>query len=164
MPAKYLEKNSIAATLPKTYWPQMAIVNTIQPETGVDIETLRKIGEASVTTPETFSVHKRLERQWKADRLNRLGLEASKKQKQIDWATGETLGFGSLLLEGQNVRLSGQDSERGTFSHRHSVLHDQDSDDTYVPLNNIESGAAQGRLSPHSSHLSEFAVMGYEYG
>src|SRR6478736_2309705 len=80
----------------------------------------------------------------------------------IDWATGEALAFGSLVLEGHPVRLSGQDSERGTFSQRHSVLIDQETEARYTPLNNIKDG--QARYEVINSMLSEEAVLGFEYG
>ena len=80
----------------------------------------------------------------------------------IDWATGEALAFGSLLKEGHPVRLSGQDCERGTFSQRHSVLFDQETEERYTPLNDL--GAPQGRYEVLNSMLSEEAVLGFEYG
>ena len=84
----------------------------------------------------------------------------------IDWAMGEALSFGSLLKEGYGVRLSGQDCGRGTFSHRHSVLVDQDTEQRYVPLNNIAKimGGEQKNYEVIDSSLSEFAILGYEYG
>eukprot|EP01138_Halocafeteria_seosinensis_P011671 gb/GECG01011927.1/.p1 GENE.gb/GECG01011927.1/~~gb/GECG01011927.1/.p1 ORF type:complete len:1065 (+),score=115.64 gb/GECG01011927.1/:1-3195(+) len=165
LPLAYLSDKSKAITLPKAYSSNLALVGEEQPSTGVDLEILKDVGRASVTTPEGFQLHQRLERQWKADRLNRLQLGGSeKKRKDIDWATGEILAFGSLLTEGRHVRLSGQDSERGTFSQRHAVLHDQEHSTAYVPLNHVRKDGEQGKLHAHSSHLSEFAVMGYEYG
>ena len=83
--------------------------------------------------------------------------------KNIDWGTAEALAFGSLLLEGKHVRLSGQDVERGTFSHRHSVLHDQKTNDIYVPLNNIAPGK-QAHFTVVNSNLSEYGVLGFELG
>jgi 2-oxoglutarate dehydrogenase E1 component len=82
--------------------------------------------------------------------------------KGIDWATGEALAFGSLLTEGFPVRLVGQDSTRGTFSHRHSALINQDNEDRYYPLNNIRNG--QAHFEAIDSMLSEYAVLGFEYG
>jgi 2-oxoglutarate dehydrogenase complex dehydrogenase (E1) component-like enzyme len=84
------------------------------------------------------------------------------QEDSVDWATGEALAFGSLLLEGTTVRLSGQDSRRGTFSQRHSVLIDQESGEPYTPLANLSDD--QGRFVVFDSLLSEFAVMGFEYG
>ena len=84
------------------------------------------------------------------------------KEGRVDWATAEAMAVGSLLREGYNVRLSGQDVQRGTFSQRHFVFHDQQSGATACPLNSWT--AATGRLDVHNSHLSEFAVVGFEYG
>ena len=80
----------------------------------------------------------------------------------IDWATGEALAFGSLLIEGNRVRLSGEDVQRGTFSQRHAVLIDQHNQNEYVPLNNIEPG--QAKIEIYNSLLSEAGVLGFEYG
>lgn len=82
--------------------------------------------------------------------------------KGIDWSTGEALALGSLALEGYHVRVTGEDVERGTFSQRHAVLHDQDSGATYVPLKHI--GASQGDFVISNSPLSEYGALGYEYG
>jgi 2-oxoglutarate dehydrogenase E1 component len=84
------------------------------------------------------------------------------KQDKIDWSTAETLAFGTLLTEGFSVRLSGQDSGRGTFSQRHAVLRNQDNHERYIPLNNIQSG--QKNFEIIDSLLSEFAVLGFEFG
>ena len=80
----------------------------------------------------------------------------------IDWATGEALAFGSLLLDGNRVRLSGEDCQRGTFSQRHAVLIDQTNQNEYVPLNNI--GREQAKIEIYNSLLSEAGVLGFEYG
>ena len=80
----------------------------------------------------------------------------------IDWSTAEALAFGAILLDGNPVRLSGQDSERGTFSQRHSVLYDQRDETRYIPLNNLS--AAQAGFEVINSMLSEEAVLGFEYG
>jgi 2-oxoglutarate dehydrogenase E1 component len=80
----------------------------------------------------------------------------------IDWPTAEGLAFGSLLLEGKHVRLSGQDVERGTFSQRHAVLHDQVNEKQYIPLNDLRPG--QAKFTVCNSSLSEFGVLGFEYG
>ncbi len=124
--------------------------------TGVDIAKLTEIGQRITAVPETFHLHKTIGR----------FLENRRKMIEtgegIDWATGEALAFGSLLDEGRAVRLSGQDSERGTFSQRHSVLIDQDTEARYVPLNNIRDGQANYEVI--NSMLSEVAVLGFEYG
>src|SRR5207237_3940459 len=83
-------------------------------------------------------------------------------RNDIDWATGEALAFCSLMLEGHPVRLSGQDSERGTFSQRHSVLVDQETEDRYIPYNHLRE--RQARFDVVNSMLSEEAALGFEYG
>ncbi len=124
--------------------------------TGVDIAKLTEIGQRITTVPDSFHLHKTIGR----------FLDNRRKMIEtgegIDWATGEALAFGSLLDEGRAVRLSGQDSERGTFSQRHSVLIDQDTEARYVPLNNIRDGQANYEVI--NSMLSEVAVLGFEYG
>jgi 2-oxoglutarate dehydrogenase E1 component len=125
-------------------------------KTGVEIATLKQIGQKITAIPPNFHLHRT---------LNRL-LEQRRKSIEtgagIDWATAEALAFCSLLLEGHRVRLSGQDSERGTFSQRHSVLIDQETEQRYTPFNNL--GEHQARFEVINSMLSEEAVLGFEYG
>ena len=125
--------------------------------TGVDLEELREIGLKASTPPQGFHVHPRLAQVYK------LREKTIQEGKHIDWGTAEALAFGSLLLENKHVRLSGQDVERGTFSHRHAVLHDQKSNERYVPLNNIRPDA-QAHFTVTNSHLSEYGVLGFELG
>ncbi len=125
-------------------------------QTGVDIDKLREIGRKISVTPPAFNVHRTIQR-FLDGRARMIETGAG-----IDWAMGEALAFGSLVDEGSRVRLSGQDSERGTFSQRHSVLIDQESEARYVPLNNIRDG--QARFEVINSMLSEEAVLGFEYG
>jgi 2-oxoglutarate dehydrogenase E1 component len=124
--------------------------------TGVAIETLREIGEKITTVPKGFHVHRTIQRF--LDNRRR----AIESGTGLDWATGEALAFVSLLLDGRRVRLSGQDSERGTFSQRHSVLVDQENEDRYLPINHVREG--QARFEVVNSMLSEEAVLGFEYG
>ncbi|MEJ2432486.1 MAG: 2-oxoglutarate dehydrogenase subunit E1 [Pseudolabrys sp.] len=124
--------------------------------TGVDAAVLRDIGEKITKLPEGFNVHRTI-RRFLDNRA-----KAIESGQGIDWATAEALAFGSLLKEGHPVRLSGQDSERGTFSQRHSVLFDQQTEDRYTPLN--ELGDGQARYEVLNSMLSEEAVLGFEYG
>ena len=85
--------------------------------------------------------------------------------KGIDWGTAEALAFASLINEGHHVRISGQDVERGTFSHRHAHVHYQDKDGVYIPINNVAMGGDKVRkFIASNSHLSEYAVLGFEYG
>ena len=124
--------------------------------TSISSKSFDKIGKALTKKPKNFQLHKTVERQLigKAEIL--------KAGEALDWATGEALAFGSLLLEGFPVRLSGQDSARGTFSQRHSVLIDQETEERRYPLNHIDKN--QKHYEVIDSMLSEYAVLGFEYG
>ncbi|KAF9082112.1 2-oxoglutarate dehydrogenase E1 component, partial [Mortierella sp. AM989] len=124
--------------------------------TGAAIETLKHIGNTISSYPPGFNIHPNLARIMKA-RAKTIETGAN-----IDWATAEGLAFGTLLSESKHVRLAGQDVERGTFSHRHAVLHDQESDSLYVPLKHL--GHGQAAFSVQNSSLSEYGVLGFEYG
>jgi 2-oxoglutarate dehydrogenase E1 component len=124
--------------------------------TAIAPETLAEIGAALTRVPEGFDVHKTVARQLEAKR------EMFARGTGFDWATAEALAYGSLLLEGKPVRLSGQDCTRGTFSQRHSAFIDQSTEERFYPLNNIRSG--QARYEVIDSMLSEYAVLGFEYG
>lgn len=127
-----------------------------EPPTGVDKKLLLEVGKGICKYPKTFNVNKKLERIIDARRST---IEAG---SNIDWATAEALAYGTLLKEGYRVRLSGQDSGRGTFSQRHSVLTDQESGKRYTPLNHL--GGQQGTYEVIDSSLSELAILGFEYG
>jgi 2-oxoglutarate dehydrogenase E1 component len=127
----------------------------IQADTRVDIDVLLEIGRKINTLPQGFKVYSKIERLLES-RLNML------EQDAIDWGLAEQLAFATLLNEGSNVRLCGQDVERGTFSHRHTVLSIEDSNEKYLPLNHIRKG--QARFEVYNSLLSEYAVLGFEYG
>ncbi|MDP5362172.1 MAG: thiamine pyrophosphate-dependent enzyme, partial [Paracoccaceae bacterium] len=124
--------------------------------TAIEDATFNAIGEALSKAPENFALHKTVAR------LLESKAQMFETGEGIDWATGEALAFGSLLTEGYPVRLSGQDCTRGTFSHRHSGLINQDNEDRYYPLNHIREGQAQYEVI--DSMLSEYAVLGFEYG
>jgi 2-oxoglutarate dehydrogenase E1 component len=124
--------------------------------TGVALAQLKEIGEKITTLPAGFKLHRTLNR---FIEHRRKSIETG---ANIDWATGEALAFCSLLLEDHRVRLSGQDSERGTFSQRHSVLVDQDTEQRFTPFNHLRDG--QTRFEVINSMLSEEAVLGFEYG
>lgn len=125
--------------------------------TALEAETLKEIGTKASSAPkENFEVHRNLKR------ILNNRLKSLEKGEGIDWATGESLAFGLLVKEGYHVRVSGQDVERGTFSQRHAVLHDQNLDDTYTPLQHILEDQADFTIS--NSSLSEYGVMGFEYG
>ncbi|KDB02197.1 MFS transporter [Defluviimonas sp. 20V17] len=125
-------------------------------QTAISPDTLAEVGEALVRVPEGFNLHKT---------VGRL-LEAKRKMFEtgqgFDWATAEAIAFGSLTTEGFPVRLSGQDCTRGTFSQRHSAFFDQQTEGRYYPLNHIREG--QARFEVIDSMLSEYAVLGFEYG
>ncbi|HHI71556.1 MAG TPA: 2-oxoglutarate dehydrogenase E1 component [Rhodobacteraceae bacterium] len=125
-------------------------------DTAVSDKTFDEIGKALTTAPDGFAIHKTVARM--LDTKRKMLTSGS----GIDWATGEALAFGSLLLEGFPVRLAGQDSTRGTFSHRHSAFISQDSEERYFPLNHIRKG--QAHFEVIDSMLSEYAVLGFEYG
>jgi 2-oxoglutarate dehydrogenase E1 component len=122
--------------------------------TAIDEQTLKAIGGTLTTVPDDLQVHKTLARILDAKR------EMFASGNGFDWATAEALAFGSLVSEGFNVRLSGQDSGRGTFSHRHAVWVDQAAATKYIPLAKVDGGRFEVRDSP----LSEFGVLGFEYG
>ncbi len=125
-------------------------------KTGVKPDLLKKVGRALIKFPEKFQVHKTVKRL--LDRKD----AAIETGKDIDWGTGEALAFGTLLMDGYAIRLSGQDSQRGTFSQRHSVLIDQATEKRYTPLNHIAD--KQAFYEVVDSSLSEYGVLGFEYG
>lgn len=124
--------------------------------TGVDIAVLKDIGRKITKVPDGFRAHRTILR-FLDNRAKAIDSGVG-----LDWATGEALAFCSLLEEGHHVRLSGQDSERGTFSQRHSVLIDQENESRYTPFNHL--GVDQGHYEVINSLLSEEAVLGFEYG
>lgn len=124
--------------------------------TAVEEKLLRDIGLTMTSIPENHHIHRKLVRIIGQRRKN---IEAG---ESIDWATAEHLAFGSLLLEGHQVRLSGQDCGRGTFSQRHAVLYDQETEERYIPLTNLKDG--QAHFEVVDSFLSEEGVLGFEYG
>ncbi|RDD62208.1 2-oxoglutarate dehydrogenase E1 component [Ferruginivarius sediminum] len=125
-------------------------------DTGVDTDTLKKVGRALAHVPDDVNVHRKIKR------LLDTKAKMIESGEGIDWATAEALAFGTLAVEGHPVRLSGQDSGRGTFSQRHAVLVDQNTERRYVPLNNIDP--EQASFEVVDSPLSEAGVVGFEYG
>ncbi|MEU7162298.1 multifunctional oxoglutarate decarboxylase/oxoglutarate dehydrogenase thiamine pyrophosphate-binding subunit/dihydrolipoyllysine-residue succinyltransferase subunit [Streptomyces chrestomyceticus] len=124
-------------------------------DTAISQEVVKRIAESQVNIPERVTVHPRL--------LPQLQRRAAQVEDDtIDWGTGETLAFGSLLMEGTPVRLSGQDSRRGTFGQRHAVLVDRETGEDYTPL--LYLSEDQARFNVYDSLLSEYAAMGFEYG
>jgi len=122
--------------------------------TGIELKLFESLGRTLTTVPEDLTIHKTLARVIDAKR------ESFAQGAGFDWATGEALAFGSLLSEGYAVRLSGQDSGRGTFSQRHAVWVDQNDERKYVPLSTVPHGF----FEVHDSPLSEYGVLGFEYG
>ena len=125
-------------------------------ETAVPAQRLRELGEELLRVPEGFTVHPKLVKQLERRR------EALGEEGHVDWAHAEALAFGSLLTEGTPIRLTGQDTERGTFSQRHMVLHDAKTGQTVCPIQSLPDALAP--LELHNSPLSELACMGFEYG
>ena len=125
-------------------------------DTSCDIKTLEKVGSAITKLPEDKSFIRKIQRL--TSERHKMFFET----KTLDWAMGEMLAYGSLLVEGHDVRVSGQDVERGTFSHRHAVIKVEDSEEELILLNSIAEG--QGQFSIYNSLLSEYGVMGFDYG
>ncbi|CAM9433924.1 unnamed protein product [Phaeothamnion confervicola] len=141
-------------------------------QTGVDMKMLRSIGTKMTTIPDSITVHPMLRK------IIAARAKMVEDGEGIDWGTAEALAFGTLLLEGNHVRLTGQDVERGTFSHRHAVLHCQETNKQYTPLNHLAKSLnpsmpvaslsyapeAQAKFTVRNSILSEFGVLGFEMG
>lgn len=127
------------------------------PDTNYPIEELTDIAVKLNTVPKNFDANPKLLRQ-----LAKRAEAAEKNEAKIDWGFAEALAFGSLLKNGTTVRLTGQDAERGTFSHRHAVLHGTQTSQRFIPLNNLSDD--QAKFYPFNSHLSEFAALGFEFG
>ncbi|MEM8833010.1 MAG: 2-oxoglutarate dehydrogenase E1 component [Pseudomonadota bacterium] len=125
-------------------------------DTDIDQKTFQKIGKVLSTVPDDFNINSKIARQLKAKAA------MFETGEGFDWATAEALAFGSLVDQNYAVRLSGQDCGRGTFSQRHAILYDQKTEEKHVALRHIDDD--QGRFEVHDSPLSEFAVMGFEYG
>lgn len=126
------------------------------PETGISQEIIDKVFKALTTLPEGFKPIRQIEKQFKQRK------EIFFKKKELNWAAAELLAYGSLLLEGKYVRLTGQDTQRGTFSHRHAVIYDAETSKPYVNLNHIDEKQEKFRI--YNSLLSEYGAMGFEFG
>src|SRR5262249_36763245 len=139
------------------HWEGLSASYAFPPvETGVAYESLKGIAQALASVPADFH------RNPKLDRILNTRVKAIESRGAIDWAFAESLAFGSLLVDGTPVRLSGQDSRRGTFSQRHAVLVDYKTADRYIPLNHITGDQAE--ICVYDSMLSEAAVLGFDYG
>lgn len=127
------------------------------PDTRVEKDRLLHIALKMNTVPSDFDANPKLLRQ-----LAKRYELAQSGERKLDWGFAEALAFGSLLMNGTPVRLAGQDAERGTFAHRHAILHGTDTDQQFIPLNHLAE--EQGRFTPYNSFLSEFAALGFEFG
>lgn len=128
-------------------------------DTAVPLKTLEEIGQKLCSIPEDFSIHPKLESLLK-ERLKML--QQGPGAKPLDWGMGETLAYGTLLWDRKHVRLAGQDTSRGTFSHRHALWIDQKDEKKYIPLQHLKEN--QGRFDLVNSPLSEYGALGFEYG
>ncbi len=128
------------------------------PETKISKEDLVKIIKALVKTPEGFKPLKKIQQYLEQRRV------LMRENNSVDWAAAELLAYGSILLDGKDVRLSGEDVKRGTFSHRHACLYDEVTNEEYNRLNFIAEDGNQGKFRITNSHLSEYAVLGFEFG
>ena len=126
------------------------------PVTAINENDFKKIFDAIMKWPDDFKPLKKVEK------IIQDKIKLFQTENKVDWATGELMGYGSLLLEGKDVRMSGQDVRRGTFSHRHAVLRDEENDKAFNRLSKIEG--AKGEFRIYNSLLSEFGVLGFEYG
>ncbi|MFJ6834917.1 multifunctional oxoglutarate decarboxylase/oxoglutarate dehydrogenase thiamine pyrophosphate-binding subunit/dihydrolipoyllysine-residue succinyltransferase subunit [Streptomyces sp. NPDC091209] len=151
----FTEVREAVAQVPEAHIPDVQAEFPVAVSTAVSQEVVKRIAESQVNIPDNVTVHPRL--------LPQLQRRAAMiEDGTIDWGMGETLAIGSLLLEGTPVRLSGQDSRRGTFGTRHAVLIDRVTGEDYTPLQYLSDD--QARLNVYDSLLSEYAVMGFEYG
>jgi 2-oxoglutarate dehydrogenase E1 component len=157
--SKAIEKGDISPFL-GNLWKEIRKANpgdfSSSPVTAVDEKTLRKVGHQITSLPEGIPFFRKIVK-LQDDRR-----EMIEKTGRLDWAMAELLAYGTLLKEGFPVRLTGQDTQRGTFSHRHSVLTVEDSEQTYIPLTTVSEG--QAKFEVINSLLSEYGAMGFEYG
>ena len=145
---------------PELAWKKLRKANEndfdSSPVTAISEANFKKVFDAMMTWPATFTPIKKVEKILQ-DKVKLFNTE-----NKADWATGELLAYGSLLVDGNDVRMSGQDVQRGTFSHRHAVLRDENTDESYNRLSRIEGATGQFRI--FNSLLSEYGVLGFEYG
>ena len=157
-----VKQNQLAYELPKLEldWAKLrrsAVIDFEEsPKTGINIDSIKLIGKALSNVPENFTPIKQIEKVLEERK------EIFEGKRPFNWAAAELMAFGSVLNDGQWVRMSGQDVQRGTFSHRHSVLHDVNNGTKFNNLTKIREG--QGKFEIYNSFLSEYAVMGFEYG
>lgn len=156
--SKKVSKASVSQFLGNT-WKDLRMAEPGEldnsPDTGYDLKKLEKLAKTMTTLPDDLKVFRKIKKLMD-DRLNMVDNDT------LDWAMGELLAYATLLTENHDVRLSGQDVERGTFSHRHSVILSEDAEDEYLPLNHLSD--EQGTFYVYNSLLSEYAVLGFDYG
>ncbi len=157
--SKKLEKNTITQFMLEE-WKNYRVADASDfkksPDTSTDLEGLKKIARTITTLPDDKKIFS------KVKRLLKQRWEMVDSKNALDWGMAELLAYGSIINDGYNVRISGEDSERGTFSHRHAVIKAEDSEEEIVLLNQIEG--QHGRFSIYNSLLSEYGVMGFDYG
>lgn len=145
---------------PELWWKSLRRANEDDfdqsPLTGISEESFRHLFAGLMRYPEGFKPLR------KVDKILQDKVKLFEGEQKVDWATGELLSYGSLVIENKDVRMSGQDVKRGTFSHRHAVIYDETNNEEYNRLNHFQDG--QGKLRIYNSLLSEFAVLGFEYG
>jgi 2-oxoglutarate dehydrogenase E1 component len=145
---------------PELAWKSLRHANEMDfdqsPVTAISEENFKKIFDALMQWPSDFKPLRKVEK------ILQDKIKLFQTEQKVDWATGELLAYGSLLLEGKDVRMSGQDVQRGTFSHRHAVLRDEENDKPYNRLSNVPGAAGKFRI--YNSLLSEYGVLGFEYG
>ncbi|MCP8615299.1 2-oxoglutarate dehydrogenase E1 component [Salirhabdus salicampi] len=145
------EKNGVDVDVPEE------VANGLDKiETAVPLDLLKSLNDGLLKRPEGFNGFKKLER------ILQKRKDALEEGNKVDWATGEALAFATILNDGHPIRITGQDSERGTFAHRHLVLHDTETEDTYCPMHGLEE--AKASFDIYNSPLSEAGVLGFEYG
>jgi len=165
--SKRIEKADIAPFL-GSIWKGKRSAKAVDfessPDTAIDESVLVEMGMKITSLPEGIPFFRKVVKlqQDRREMLGRPGFSPAGRNGQLDWAMGELLAYGSLLREGHPVRLSGQDSQRGTFSHRHAALTIEDSEEKYIPLQHLSEN--QARFSIINSLLSEYGVLGFEYG
>ena len=145
---------------PELEWKKLRRANIsdfdLSPVTAISSEQFKLVFKSIMEWPNTFKPLRKVEK------ILQDKIKLFETEKKIDWATGELMAYGSLLLDGKDVRMSGQDVSRGTFSHRHAVLRDEETDKAYNRLSHIP--AATGKYRIYNSLLSEYGVLGFEYG
>ncbi len=147
-------------TPPESGWRELRMAEgedfEKSPETGISKRTIKTIVEALSTVPEGFAPLRKVDKYLKGRR------EIMATNKTVDWAAAELLAYGSILMDGKDVRMSGQDVRRGTFSHRHAIIYDEKTNEEYNRLGHLSKD--QGRFMIYNSHLSEYGVLAFEYG